>query len=263
MPAKMKFKTKEEAPEDFREHLEQVDGGFELAVVAKKVHDGFRQTNIDLLKERDGLKAENTGLRAVVGEDPEKFKGELVDLRSTAQKVKDGTLKTSDAIETEVVKRVGARESGWTDEKRQLTSQLEQAQSVGKDWESKFRSERLNNEVSALVSAADSGFNPSAVSDIQARARGVFVVQDDGSLLPKKGDGVIYSKKEAGVPMSLKEWGAGLLEEAPHFGKSSAGGGANGGGNGGEKVAGMARTDFEKLSPSERITLHRKAQAGH
>lgn len=260
MPAKMKFAKKEDAPEDFREHLEQVDGGFELSVVPKKVHDGFRENNINLARERDGLKVQVEGLTAIVGPDADKFKGELGELRATAQKVADGKLQGSEAIETEVRKRVGQREQGWNDEKRQLTGQLEQAQSTSKDWEGKFKGASLDNAVAAMVSAADSGFNPSAAPDVQARARQVFQVQEDGSLVPKKGDGIIYSKKEAGVPMSLKEWGAGLLEEAPHFGKSSVGGGANGGGGGGDKIAGIPRADFNKLSPAERMTRARQAQ---
>ena len=260
MPAKMKFKTKEEAPEDFREHLEQVADGFELTVVSKKTHDEFRTNNVNLLKERDTLKASNEALTAIVGPDAEKFKGELSGLRTTAQLVADGKLQKSDAIEAEVVKRVGARETGWTEEKRQLSDQLEAAKATGSSWEHKFKAARLDSEVAAMVGAAGGGFNPSAVPDIQARARSVFVVKEDGTLEPRKGDAVIYSKKEAGQPMSLKEWGASLLEEAPHFGKSSAGGGANGGGGGGEKVAGIPRADFEKLAPAERISLHRKAQ---
>lgn len=262
MPAKMKFAKKEDAPEDFREHLEQVDGGFELAVVPKKVHDGFRENNINLARERDGLKQANEALTAIVGPDAEKFKGELTGLRQTAQLVADGKLQKSDAIEAEVNKRVAARESGWNDEKGQLQSQLQAAQDTGKSWESKFKASRLDNEIAQLVGAADSGFNPSALPDIQARARQVFQVGDDGSLTPRKGDAVIYSKKEAGQPMSLKEWGAGLLEEAPHFGKSSKGGGAIGGGSGGEKIAGMPAADFNKLSPAERMARAREAQAG-
>lgn len=262
MPAKMTFKTKEEAPEDFREHLEQVDGGFELSVVPKKVHDGFRQNNINLAQERDGLKVKVEALTAIVGDDPEKFKGELGDLRTTAQKVKDGTLKGTDAIEAEVAKRVSAREAGWNEEKRQLSTQLEAAQGAGRDWENRFKAARLDNEVAQLVGAADAGFNPSALPDIQARARQVFQVAEDGSLVPKNGDAVVYSKKEAGQPMSLREWGASLLEEAPHFGKPSKGGGAVGGGSGGDKVAGMPVADFQKLSPAERMSRYREAQAG-
>lgn len=261
MPAKMKFKTKEEMPEEFREHAEQVEGGFEVAVVAKKIHDGFRENNINLARERDGLKATNEALVAIVGPDVEKFKGELGDLRTTAQKVKDGALKGSDAIETEVVKRVSSREAGWNEEKRQLQEQLSAATKTGGEWKTKFESSRLDSEVSNLVLAADSGFSPSALPDIQARARGVFQVQEDGALVAKKGDAVIYSKKEAGQPISLKEWGAGLLEEAPHFGKTSAGGGAAGGRDAGAKIGGMSKEAFNKLGVTDRLTKIREAQA--
>lgn len=258
----VKYKTREEMPEEFREHAKEADGGFTVNVVPKVKLDEFRTTNIAVLQERDALKEKFGSLAGVIGhDDPEKFKGELGELRATAQKVADGTLKGNDAIQAEVERRANAKIAAAADEKRQAMEMAQHAQATAKTWETKFKGSRLDTEIATLVLAGDSPFNASALPDIQARARGVYVVQDDGSLVPKKGDAVIYSKKDAGQPMPLKEWGESLLGEAPHFGKKSAGGGASGGHDGGEKVAGMSRKDFQALGPSERIAKYREAQA--
>lgn len=258
----VKYKTKEEMPEEFREHAKEADGGFVVNVVLKSKLDEFRTNNTTLLQERDGHKAWRSAVVAAIGhEDAEKFKGEMAELRLTAQKVKDGELKGNDAIQAAVDKRVSERIAAVQDEKRQAIEQATAAQAASRDWETKYKGSRLDTEIASMVLAADSAFNPSALSDIQSRARGVYVVQDDGSLVPRKGDAVVYSKKEAGQPMPLKEWGEQLLSEAPHFRKSSKGGGASGGEDGGDRAYGMSRKDFNALDPATRIQKHREAQA--
>jgi hypothetical protein len=54
-----------------------------------------------------------------------------------------------------------------------------------------------------------------------------------------------------------------LVADAPYLGKSSAGGGANGGNaNSVSGTFGMSAEEFQKLPPTERINLARKAQRG-
>jgi len=101
--------------------------------------------------------------------------------------------------------------------------------------------------------------NPAALPDILSRAASTFVVQPDGSIIPKRGDTVVYGA-DGVTPMTVKEWLTKLVQEAAYLGKPSTGGGANGTvpGGAGQKY-GMSDAAFNALPAQERIRLARKA----
>lgn len=260
MPDILSFKTKDEVPAGLREHAEEKDGVFQVAVVSNKTHGSFRDNNTALIKERDELKTKLTPYVEVFGEDVGKVSDELTSLRTIKQQVDDGTLKGTKAIQDAIDARVVSEKNGWAAAKAALEGQAQTANQKAAQADQKYKGLLLDQAVASQVLASDSGFAESALADIQSRARGNWKVADDGSLSLQDSKGTqVYSVKEPGVPMPMKEWLEGLAKSASHFLKPSVGGGAHGGKGTGN--FGMSQEAFDKLPPGQRMELARKAQA--
>lgn len=258
----MTFDTKEAMPEEWRAHAKEADGKFVVPVAPKAVVDQFRTNNINLSKERDGLKGFREAVITAAGhDDMEKFTGELTELRTIAQRVKDGELKGADNIEKEVSKRIEG-------ERKALGDRITAAQSgekVAKEGEAKWKGEykklRLNQEVAGVVLDAKSGAEPTAMPDLMMRAQAVFIVEDNGAVVARDAEGaIVYSKKDGSTPLGIAEWLQEELVKAPHLAKQSAGSGGPGNRGGGAKH-GMSDAAWNALTPAERITRERQANA--
>jgi len=250
------FTSLDQIPDGLKEYAKQADGKFVVNVVPNAKLTEFRDNNIKFAQERDAAKATVEALTAIVGSDPEKFKAELVDLRSTAQKVKDGQLKGSDAITKEVEARLEAATASLKTQLSEMGTKLNTSETASMSWKAKFERQVLREHITAAVVAKDSIANPAALGDIISRAEQVFRVKDDG-IVPMKGDTIIYGADGAS-PMTPKEWLTKLVETAPYFGKESSGGGA-GTKQGDAAYGGLSREAFQALSPEERITRARSA----
>lgn len=251
------FTALEQIPEGLREDAKQVDGKFVVNLVPAKKLTEFRDNNINLSRERDELKSKYEAVIPLIGDDPTKFATELNELRSTAQLVKDGKLKGSEAIQAEVENRIKTQRETLEGQLREAGQKLQATDSDRNQWKTKYEKSVLHQKITNAVIGKDSVANPEALPDILARAEQLFVVQPDGNIVPKKGDTIIYGSDGAS-PMSPTEWLTKLVSESPYLGKSSAGGGANGGRDGGNKF-GMTDEAFQKLPPQERIKLAREA----
>lgn len=253
-----KFKTKEEIPTDLHDHVKEAadKSGFEINLAPNAKLDEFRQNNIAVSKEKDDLKKIVDVLRPLLGEkSAEDFAKEYGDLTGIAQKVKDGKLQASDAVEAEVTKRTETMRST-------LESQIAAKAAEAATWKQKaeqadtvLKMSKLDNAINALALDAEIGLNPKATPDVLARARSVFEVQADGSFIPKRNGEIL--RGENGVdPMTPKEWLKSLRKEADYYFLKSQGGGAAGDAGAGQaKFGGMAEADFMKLSPMERLKI--------
>ena len=246
------FSSKEEIPESLREHAKEKDGKFAVGVV----HESFRNKNITLLQERDGLQTKVDAFSKLVGDDPDKFTSDLVALRETEQLVKDGKLSKKDDIEREIAARLKAKEDGYTVQIKAKAEESAANRARSDAFEAKYKGQMVDTAIISAVTSGDSGANLSALPDILNRARGVFVSKDDGTLVAKRGDTIIYGA-DGESSISPKEWLAGLLKEAPYLGKESSGSGGQGAG--GDKRGGVSEAEFMKLTPAERITRVRSA----
>lgn len=250
------FTALDQIPEGLKEHAKQVDGKFVINVVPNAKLQEFRDNNIRFSQERDTYKTRAETLTAIVGEDVDKFKTELTDLRNIAQRVKDGQLKGSDAVTKEVDARLEAATSSLKTQLSEMGAKVATHESASKTWKDKYERQVLREHITAAVVAKESIANPAALGDIISRAEQVFRVKDDG-IVPMKGDTVIYGADGAN-PMTPKEWLTKLVETSPYFGKESSGGGA-GTQKGDAAFGGMSKEAFMNLSPEERITRQRMA----
>lgn len=251
---KLTFASKDAIPEGLGEFATEDNGKYVVEVSPTTKLNEFRDNNVKYLRERDEAVAKLTTYTKTFGEDIAAVSAELTDLRATSQLVKDGKLKASGDIATEVENRTKAAREAYEAQAREA-SQREQALKSERDaFANKYRASVRDSAISAAVLAADSGVNPQALADVMRRAGDVFHVEEDGKLVPKKDGVVVYSADGSGGPMTVKEWMGSLLKEAPYLGKASAGGGS--GPNGGEKRGGMPKEQFDKLAPVERLNSH-------
>jgi len=254
---KITFKTRDEVPEGLRPAAKENGAVWEVEVVAQAAFDEIRTKNTEIATERDQLRTRVEKLAKVVGEDPEKFAGEVEELRRTKQLVEDGKLKGSDAIETEVARRLAAVKENYEAQLREQGARLQQAESAGQSEAQKRRNLLIEIAVRDAIAAADSGANPQATEDIISRARQIYTVSPDDKLVAKKGDAVLYGK-DGVTPLPPKEWLAKLLEEAPYLRLPSKGGGAD---SSPQAPHGMTTEAFNKLDPVARINLARQSKA--
>lgn len=251
------FDNREAIPAGLEKDAKEVDGKFQVDVSLTSQVREFRDNNVALKQEREELTAKVRQYADIVGDDLAAFRTDLDSLRSTHQQVKDGKLKTTDAISAEVADRVrqageahAAKETKW---QADMTAEKER----GDKFEGLYKRSLRDQAVTGAVMAAGSGVNPSALPDILSRASSVFSVEEDGSIVAKDRDGKMIYGEDASASMTPSEWIAKLLVEAPHFGKQNTGGGANGD-KGGNAPGGMSKEAFDKLPPAERMTLARQ-----
>jgi hypothetical protein len=89
--------------------------------------------------------------------------------------------------------------------------------------------------------AAKIGLVPHALEDAVTRAKGRFVVGDDGRAVARDENGTLVMGKDGKTPMGVSEWLEGMKEQAPHWFPAPTGAGAAGGGTG-RKAAGVMIT---------------------
>lgn len=244
-------------PEGLRDDAKQNGDKFVVTVVPNKKLTEFRDNNIALRQKVDSYEPVISAYRAL-GDDPAKLSAEVTELRQVAQQVKDGTLKGTGAVKEEVDRRVTEALKQRDTEFAQKDVKLRELSTEASTWKQRYERSVLDQQITNAVVAADSVANPAALPDILSRAASLFVVQPDGSIVPKKGDAIQYGA-DGVTPMSVNEWLTKLVAEAAYLGKQSSGGGSGGGGAGsvGSKY-GMSDADFAKLPAQERIRLARK-----
>lgn len=258
-----KFKTKEEVPAELHDQIKEAADktGFEINLVANAKLDEFRQNNINVSKERDELKGFKDKVSPLLGEKTvEDWAKEIGELTGIAQKVKDGTLKASDAIEAEVTKRTETMRGTLESQIASKAAESAAWKAKAEAGETKLRQFQVDNAINALAADPNIGLNPKATADVLSRARAVFEVQADGSLIPKRNGEVI--RGENGVdPMTPTEWIKNLRKEAEYYFLGSKGGGAGGDSTAGKaQFGGMAEADFNKLPPMERLKIANRTQ---
>jgi hypothetical protein len=256
----LKFPSLDAIPEGLREVAKQNGNEFVVSVVPSNKLAEFRDNNIELKRQVETLTGTVAAIKPIIGDDIEAFKTRYTEYEQTVQQVKDGKLKGTEAIAAEVENRVKAVRDDLTAQIKTGGTKLSEVSVERDQWKTKYERSVLHQQITNAVVGKDSIANPEALPDILARAEQLFVVEADGSIVPKKGDTILYGSDGAS-PMSPKEWLTKLVSEAPYLGKASAGGGANGNRNSGDQY-GMSGADFAKLSPGERIKRHREAQAG-
>lgn len=246
------FATQDEIPEELRGAAKAgEDGRFAVNVVLKEKLDEFRNTNIGLRKEFDGVKAFKDAIADVVGEDPVAFKTSFAELQQIAQRVKDGQLVENKGLEEAVAERTKEMKRSLETQLATVSAKAQTLETTNKDLETRLRRTIIGNKISAAALDEKLGVQKSAVEDIAALAEQVFTIEDDGTLVPKKGGATLYGS-DGITPMTPAEWISSLKESKPHLFQSSTGGGGTGGD---KKFGGFSVADVAKMTPQQKLEL--------
>ena len=257
----LKFKTKEEAPEELHEHLKEVTEGeekfFSVTMVAKQRLDQFRDNNTNLSKKVEGLDAFQAKIKPLIpeGKTEDDLLAEIKELRDVAQKVKDGKIKGSDQIEVEVNSRTEAMKRAHDETVQNLTRDALKWKTAAETVDHKYRQSVIEAAVSIAAGDPKVGVNPKAMPHILSAARGVYVVDDNGKMLPKDSGGNTIWSEDGTTPMTISEWLKKLRSTDEYFFLGSSGGGAGGGNGDGKGMGGLSQAEIAKLPAMERLKL--------
>ncbi len=247
------FDNLEQIPEGLREGAKTNETGkVVIKVVPQAKLDEFRDNNIKVVKERDDALAIAARAKEIVGEDFDAFTAQLGELKTTAQRVKDGELVANKSLEDALAERTAKMREDMGGEIKRHADEAKAWKEKYGSTDKKLRQTHIDRHMTDVVLDEQVGVHPKALNDILQRAYGVFEVSDDGKLTPKKGDAVLYGGDGA-TPMSPKEWVQSLKDDAPYFFKGSNGGGAEGGD--GKSINGMTPADIAKLPPEQRLAI--------
>jgi len=240
------------------------DNKFSVKVeLADKVTE-FRDSNIELSKERDNFAGLITKYESVTGvqmaevDKLEDFAAVLTSLRETKKNVDDGKLVENTSLEEAAAKRV-------TDVTKDFTAQL--ADSAREREAHKARADKaeqradgmqVENAVRIAASHPDVGMMDNAVRLVLSEAKETFRISE-GKMVPKSADGTILYGSDGVNAMTVKEWLLKQREGQEFLFKGSKGGDAEGGRTG---VTGDGKTDaqLKEMTPQNRINWFRKQQ---
>jgi hypothetical protein len=214
--------------EAFRSEYEARDGKFYLKLEGD--HPGLAEANNKIAEFRDnniGLNKKVTDLESSALRYKDMDPAKYFEYKNKVEEFeKQGGVKGASDIEMRIRQAV-----------EPLQKQLQDFQ--GRELESKNALAKKDLEVRLREAASKTGVADSAVSDFIARGLGVFNLEGRAM----RGDTPLFSKSRPADALSVEEWATGLMQDAPHLFKKSAGGGARGneGGGGNPRTGDMKR----------------------
>lgn len=246
------YDTLESVPDEFKAIAKETDGKMAINVVPKTTVDEFRDKNIALNKSHDELTGRVKTLSDIVGEDPEAFAKNLEEYRTTFQRVKDGELKESRAIEEATVKRTDEMRKEHDQRVQGLTKEIAARKTQFDELDTRYKRGQVASAIKDACVDAASGVEPKAIEDIISHAYGTWRVTDDGKIVPYESKDQIMYGTDGISPMAPKEWLQKMKETKPFFFKPTQGGGS-GGDNTTRKIHGVDHAALAKMTPQQRL----------
>ncbi len=244
------FESKEAIPEGLREFATETEGKFTVKVAPEVKLNEFRDKNIALSQQIETLTPVMARIKEIAGEDLDVFANELTELKSIAQRVSDGELKTTEDIEKAVAERVKAVKDGYEQNQKSERDLRTKAERDRDELKVALDHTNIRHAITASVIAPNSGVRPEALGDILERAYKLFKWVD-GKPVPMNGESTIFGA-DGSEPMTPKEWLTKLRDEAPYFFQGNGGGGASGGTT---SKHGLSAAEIAKLSPAQKLAL--------
>jgi hypothetical protein len=204
--------------------MKKIEDG--IAVKIDEAVSGLKSKNAELLDEKKKI---SETLKNFDNIDAEKARSALqfLEENADAQLIKDGK------IDELLAKRTSQLQSDHETLINELTTNLDEANSKGKNFENLYTTKMI--EDSLRETAVSAKVIPEAISDVLTRGREVFSLAEDGTLEARGPDGKLLTTGDDKVLMP-SNWIEGLKKVSPHYWPPSEGAGANGGtgGAGGE-----------------------------
>lgn len=209
----------------------------EIQAMIDKVSDektlGLKNKNSELLGK---LKDTTEKLKQFEGIDPDAVKAILQRFSDD----EEAKLISAGKIDEVLSKRTERYRNGFD---KKLKAEQEKAESAQKKAE-KYSSIVLSNKMTSA--ALKAGALPEALEDISLRAKGMFVLSDDGEAVAVGQDGEPLLGKDGKTPLTPQEWVESLKDNAPHLFPKAEGTGGGGHKSGGSNLVRSKMTSLEK-----------------
>lgn len=262
--AQIQYESLSEVPEDLQEAAKEVDGKYVVNVVSSDKIKEFRENNISLSQERDGLQASLAQYESVTGVSlPDLEEGKLSDfaktleaLRDTKKKVDDGKLVEETSLEEAAAARVTDVTNNFKDQLATMAKDRDAHKAKAEAAVRNANAMMVENAVRLAASDPDVAMIDKAVAMILPNALNVFRVEDDGKIIPKQGDGTILYGSDGVSPKTMKEWLLEQREENDFLFKGSKGGGASGSSD--TKAGRLSAKELADMKPTERMKYARQ-----
>jgi hypothetical protein len=194
-----------------------------------------------------GLKNKNTellGKQKVLSEKLKQFEGiDPEAVRTILQRFSDdeeAKLISAGKIDEVLSKRTERFRNEFD---KKLKAEQERADSAQKKAE-KYSGIVLSNKMTSA--ALKAGALPEALEDISLRAKGMFILSDDGEAVAIGQDGEPLLGKDGKTPLTPQEWVESLKDNAPHLFPRAEGTGSGGHKSGGANLVRSKMTSTEK-----------------
>lgn len=245
MAEKLTFDSPDAIPQGLRDSAKEENGKYVLSVVPSSKLDEFRNNNIKLAQERDGLVQRIQKYGEVIGEDFDTFRTEYEQMRDLYTKVKDKELIDNSSFEEALKTRTEGLRSDMEGKIKGLSDNLTKEKTRADTYEQKFKRTIVDQAITGAVLSKDSGARTEALPDILSRAYSNWKVDQEGNVRAFDDKGNVIYGSDGASPMTPQEWVNRLRDQAPYFFKDSEGGGASGGGGGSSYGAVRSKSDLK------------------
>lgn len=253
------YDAQDQVPEALKSIAVEKDGKFVANVVPKAELDDFRNRNIAVAQERDGLKSIVGRLTTDLSfdpEDPDTFVTEIGELRTIKQQVDDGKLVKDTSLEEAVQARTGEMKRGFDAKVNGLETENKNLKSENEKLKTNLNRTRIDHAVMEAISDPKSGALPEATRPILREAYETFSIDPESDkIVAKDSDGNVIYGGDGATVMTPAEWLKKLQETQPFFFKSAQGGGAGGGGPTG---GALTQAQLDAMSPEEKMNYGRE-----
>lgn len=249
--------------DDKKHAIKNEDGTYTIDVRPTAVVTEFRDRNLKQTQQLEGLTTKVQSVAQTLGIelkdisefDAEAMNGMLTELTGIKKRVDDGTLVADSSLEDAINKRTTEMKSEYDKRIQDLTKVNTEKTAREAQLLKEMDDYILTNEISQAVLSPDSGVLPSALQDVLSRARGQAKINGEKKLTFLDGEGKVRYGADAEAPLTKEEWIKETLEKAPHFSKTSGGGGAENSPSGRSSADEMANGNTESYVASRMKSL--------
>ncbi len=222
----------EDVPEAFREHYTPVDkdkpeAGFSLGLQGeheKSKISEFRNNNINLQKERDGLAVQ---LKQFDGIDPAKHKKAL-DALAKIESTEEQQLIADGKLDEVLQNRTQALRQTYDEQLQAKTTAYDELKSLHSGLETAHAKLKIGGEVQQVLAKTKLKPRGTALQDILSRVHGTFRMQG-GKMVAKEGDQQLFGP--SGNPLTIEEHLNQMAADSSHLFEAAGGGSADGEGS--------------------------------
>ena len=180
---------------------------------------GLKNKNTELL---DKMKKSNEQLKQFEGLDVERLKA----LQKQMEENEEMRLLSEGKTEEVVNRRVELLKKDYDQQITMREAKLQEYNDLVKQKDEKLRELIVDGAVREAYVGLD--FEPTAMDDVIRNARDIFILGEDGKVVPRDRDGNIIFSKDGKTPIDAKGWLETQAEKKPYLRRASRGAGAVG-----------------------------------